>query len=103
MWFKNLQIYRLPTPWNIELAKFDELLSRAPFNRCPSNEPLTKGWISPRRHGSLVFSLGGQWLIALAVEQRLTPSPVATDEVKDRTAAMDAHHGNEPRRKQSQT
>ena len=74
MWFKNLQIYRLPTPWNIELAKFDELLSRAPFNRCPSNEPLSKGWISPRRDGSLVFSLGGQWLIALAVEQRLLPS-----------------------------
>jgi recombination associated protein RdgC len=41
MWFKNLQIYRLPTPWNIDLAKFDELLSRAPFNRCPSNEPLS--------------------------------------------------------------
>ena len=100
MWFKNLQIYRLPTPWNIELAKFDELLSRAPFNRCPSNEPLSKGWISPRRDGSLVFSLGGQWLIALAVEQRLLPSSVVNDEVKDRAEAMEAQQGYAPGRKQ---
>jgi recombination associated protein RdgC len=28
MWFKNLQIYRLPTPWNIDLAKLDEQLAR---------------------------------------------------------------------------
>jgi DNA recombination-dependent growth factor C len=31
MWFKNLQIYRLPTPWNIDLAKFEEQLARGPF------------------------------------------------------------------------
>ncbi|MDP3440046.1 MAG: recombination-associated protein RdgC [Azonexus sp.] len=100
MWFKNLQLYRLPTPWNIELAKFDELLSRAPFNRCASNEPMSKGWVSPRRDGSLVFSLGGQWLIALAVEQRLLPSSVVNEEVKDRAEAMEAQQGYAPGRKQ---
>ena len=35
MWFKNLQLYRLPTPWNIDLAKFEELLGRGPFVKCP--------------------------------------------------------------------
>ena len=34
MWFKNLQIYRLPTPWNIDLAKLDEQLARGTFSRC---------------------------------------------------------------------
>ena len=29
MWFRNLQLYRLPTPWNIDLAKFDEQLSQS--------------------------------------------------------------------------
>ena len=28
MWFKNLQIYRLPTPWAIDLAKLDEASKR---------------------------------------------------------------------------
>ena len=28
MWFRNLQLYRLPTPWNIDLAKLEEQLAR---------------------------------------------------------------------------
>ena len=100
MWFKNLQIYRLPTPWNIELAKFEELLGRGPFVKCPSNQPMSHGWVSPRKDGTLVYSLGGQWLIALAVEQRLLPSSVVNDEVKERAELMEAEQGYAPGRKQ---
>lgn len=100
MWFKNLQIYRLPTPWNIELAKFEELLGRGPFVKCPSNQPMSHGWVAPRKDGALVYSLGGQWLIALAVEQRLLPSSVVNDEVKDRAELMEAEQGYAPGRKQ---
>ncbi len=100
MWFKNLQIYRLPTPWNIELAKFEELLGRGPFVKCPSNQPMSRGWVSPRKDGTLVYSLGGQWLIALAVEQRLLPSSVVNEEVKERAELMEAEQGYAPGRKQ---
>ena len=100
MWFKNLQLYRLPTPWNIDLAKFEELLGRGPFVKCPSNQPTSRGWISPRKDGALVFSLGGQWLIALAVEQRLLPSSVVNEEVKERAEGIEAQQGYAPGRKQ---
>ena len=70
MWFKNLQLYRLPTPWPVDLAKFEEQLARGPFVKCPSNQPMSRGWVSPRRDGALVFSLNKQWLIALAVERQ---------------------------------
>ena len=63
MWFKNLQLYRLPAPWNIDLAKLEEQLARGPFVKCPSNQPLSRGWIAPRRDGALVFALGRQWLL----------------------------------------
>jgi recombination associated protein RdgC len=43
MWFKNLQIYRLPTPWNIELAKFDELLSRGAIQPLPEQRAAEQG------------------------------------------------------------
>jgi len=43
MWFKNLQIYRLPAPWNIDLAKLDEQLARGTFARCASHEPISRG------------------------------------------------------------
>ena len=29
MWFKNLQLYRLPAPWPVDLAKFGEQLAEA--------------------------------------------------------------------------
>ncbi|MDR1994603.1 recombination-associated protein RdgC [Azonexus sp.] len=100
MWFKNLQLYRLPTPWNIDLAQFEEQLARGPFSKCPSNQPMSRGWVSPRQDGALVFSLNRQWLIALAVEQRLLPSSVINEEVAERAAAMEEQQGYAPGRRQ---
>ena len=100
MWFKNLQLYRLPAPWNIDLAKLEEQLSRGLFVKCPSNQPLSRGWVAPRRDGALAFALGRQWLLALSVEQRLLPSSVVNDEVRERAEAMEAQQGYAPGRKQ---
>ena len=100
MWFKNLQLYRLPVPWGIELAKLEEQLARGPFQRCPSHEAMSRGWVSPRGDGALVHALNRQWLIALRVEQRLLPSSVINDEVKERAEAFEAQQGYKPGRKQ---
>lgn len=99
MWFKNLQLYRLPTPWTIELAALEEQLARGPFQRCASHEAMSRGWLSPR-DGSLVYSLNRQWLIALGIEQRLLPSSVINDEVRERAKAAEAQQGYAPGRKQ---
>lgn len=100
MWFHNLQLYRLPTPWNIDLAKLEEQLARGPFVKCPSNQPMSRGWVSPRKDGALVFALGRQWLIALSVEQRLLPSSVVNEETKERAEALEVQQGYTPGRKQ---
>jgi recombination associated protein RdgC len=100
MWFKNLQVYRLPTPWAVDLAKLDEQLARGEFTRCPSNQPMSRGWVSPRKDGALVYSLAGQWLLALAVEQRLLPSSVVNDEAKERAELLTEQQGYPPGRKQ---
>ncbi|HRH13746.1 MAG TPA: recombination-associated protein RdgC [Azonexus sp.] len=100
MWFRNLQLYRLPTPWAIDLAKLEEQVARGPFVKCPSNQPLSRGWVSPRRDGTLVFALDRQWLLALAVEQRLLPSAVVIEEVRERAEAIEAQQGYAPGRKQ---
>jgi recombination associated protein RdgC len=100
MWFKNLQLYRLPSPWKITLATLEERLGRGPFVKCPSNQPMSRGWTSPGKDGTLVFSLGGQWLIALAVEQRLLPAAVINDELKERAAAIAEQQAYAPGRKQ---
>jgi recombination associated protein RdgC len=100
MWFRNLQIYRLPTPWNIDLAALEEQLGRGPFIPCPSNEPMSRGWTSPRGDGALVHSLNRQWLFALAVEQRLLPSSVVNQVAQERAEEMEAQQGYKPGRKQ---
>ena len=64
MWFKNLQPFRLPTPWAIDIAALDEQLARAPFSKCPSNQPMSRGWVSPRKDGAMAYSQNGQFLIA---------------------------------------
>ena len=100
MWFKNLQLYRLPTPWAIDLAKLDEQLGRGGFHPCASHEPISRGWVAPRRDGTLVHSLNQQWLLALAVEQRLLPSSVINEEVQERAEALTEQQGYAPGRKQ---
>lgn len=100
MWFKNAQIFKLPTPWNIDLAAFEEHLARKPFARCPSNQQQSSGWLSPRGDGALVYALNRQWLIALCTEQRLLPSSVVNDEVKERAEALESQQGYAPGRKQ---
>jgi len=100
MWFRNLQVYRLPAPWAMSLDVLEQKLARGPFIACPSNQPASRGWVPPRRDGALVFSLGRQWMIALSVEQRLLPSSVVNEEVKERAEAIEAQQGYAPGRKQ---
>lgn len=98
MWFKNLQLYRLPAPWKIELAPLIEQLGCGRFQPCGSQDPLSRGWVPPRG-GELVHSVGGQWLLMLCVEQRLLPSSVVNDEVRERAEKIAIEQGYPPGRK----
>jgi recombination associated protein RdgC len=100
MWFKNLQIYRLPAPWNITLEALDEQLGRRRFMPCGSQDPESRGWVSPLGTDQLVHSVGGQWLIALGVEQRLLPPSVVRQVADERAEELAAQQGYKPGRKQ---
>ena len=97
--FKNLQIYRLPTPWSVDLASLEETLARGTFARCASHEPMSRGWVPPRKDGALIYANNRQWLIALAIEQRLLPSSVVNDEVRERAEKLTEEQGYAPGRK----
>lgn len=99
MWFKNLQIYRLHAGWNISIAELNEQLARGAFEKCPSNQPMSRGWIQPRQDGMLTYSNNGQILIALQVEERILPSSVVNDEVRERADKLEEEQGFKPGRK----
>lgn len=100
MWFKNLQLYRLPAPWAMTAAQLEEKLSKFTFRRCASNELKTSGWRAPRGEQPLVYSYNKQWLLALETEQRLLPASVVNQITKDRAAELEVQQGFAPGRKQ---
>lgn len=100
MWFKNLQIYRLPAGWDITAEALAEQLARKRFQPCGSQDQETRGWLSPTGDEFLVHQVGGQWLIALGMEQRLLPSSVVKQETEERAEALAEQQGYKPGRKQ---
>lgn len=100
MWFKNLQIYRVPAGWTMTAEALEEQLARKRFVPCGSQDPETRGWLSPTGDEFLVHRVGGQWLIALGVEQKLLPSSVVKQEAEERAEALAEQQGYKPGRKQ---
>ena len=67
MWFKNLQIYRLPRGWAITADELAAALASQAFTPASSSELLRQGWVAPRGDGApLVHTVNGQFLLQLA-------------------------------------
>ena len=100
MWFRNLQIYRLPVNWGLSAETLQEKLAARPFQPCGSQDMSTSGWASPTKDDRFVLAVGGQFLIALAVEQKLLPSSVVNEVAADKAEMIEAQQGYKPGRKQ---
>ncbi|BBB63702.1 MULTISPECIES: recombination-associated protein RdgC [unclassified Undibacterium] len=99
MWFKNLQVFRLTTPWKITAEELHAQLSRIAFSQCASNEMQSQGWASPRNNDQLVHSVNQQFLISLATEKKLLPSSVINQVTKARALEIEEEQGFAPGRK----
>ncbi|HNH35430.1 MAG TPA: recombination-associated protein RdgC [Rhodocyclaceae bacterium] len=100
MWFRNLQLYRLPPGWTPTVDALHEQLSRQVFQACGSQDFKSRGWIPPRGDDRLVFNLERQWLLALGVEQKLLPASVIRQEAEKRANRLESEQGYRPGRKQ---
>ncbi len=100
MFFKNLKIYKLDGDKLTPGVSLTEQLARGPFERCASNQPVSRGWVSPRNNGELIHVQNGNVLIALRTEERIMPSSAINREVAERAEKMAAEQGYKPGRKQ---
>ena len=100
MWFKNLQVYRFPAPWNISASSLEEQLGRRAFRSVAGFELQTQGWMSPRDDGGLVHSVHGQMLISLCTEKKLLPASVIKEVIRTKAIEAEARQGYKPGRKQ---
>lgn len=100
MWFKNLQIYRLPAPWAITAAQLEADLAPHAFQPCTSLDMQSQGWVSPRENGELVYTLNKQILLLLGTEKKLLPTTVINQVTKIKAAEIEEQQGFKPGRKQ---
>ena len=101
MWFKNLQIYRLPAPWAINADELESHLAPQAFNACSSLDMQSQGWVSPRNNEKLVHVVNRQLLMKLDTEKKLLPSTVINQVTKARAAELEEQQGFPPGRKQT--
>ena len=100
MWFRNLQVYRCPAPFNISATSLEEQLGRHGFRGIAGYETQAQGWASPRDDGGLVHTVHGQTLISLCSEKKLLPTSVIKDVTKVKAMEAEDRQGYKPGRKQ---
>ena len=93
MWFKNLLSYRLTQEVPFEAEALEAALASKPARPCASQELTTYGFVAPFGKGEdapLVHVSGEFMLIAARKEERILPSSVVNDAVKEKVEEIEA-------------
>jgi recombination associated protein RdgC len=101
--FKNIVVYRIAPGWTPPaLELFEGELQRLGFQPCAPTQERSAGWVPPRgeEHGAMVESVGGQWILKLAVERKNVPAGAVRAELEARCKAIEAERGRKPGRKE---
>lgn len=101
--FKNMIVYRIAPQWQVELTQVEDALAKAPFQECGATQEKSLGWVPPRGelHGSLVESVGGQWILRFMVETKVLPGSVLARKVKEKAERIEKETGRKPGKKES--
>ena len=100
MFFRNLQVYRLPSPWAMTAAGLAAYLEPQAFVPASSNELLRQGWGHPRgADGALVHEMAGQFLLALKTQKKILPGAAVNERAKAMAAELEEQQGFPPGKK----
>lgn len=99
MFFRNLQVYKLPRNWEFSGAQMESAIAAQAFVAPSSNELMRQGWVSPRPNGGLVHVVNKQMLLKLMTAKKLLPSSVINQVAKAKAAELEESQGFAPGRK----
>lgn len=102
MWFKNLQIFRLLTPFEMSPETLHEQLLVRAAKSCGSLEPTSFGWQPPLGRGAelLTHAVNGCIMICARREERLLPSSVVRELLDEKVVSIEEAEGRKVRRKE---
>jgi recombination associated protein RdgC len=92
VWFKNLVLFRVPTPFTLSPEVLGEALAAEAFKPCGGLEPFSQGFSPPlgRLAPALVHAANGRMLVCVRREERLLPPAVVREEVEERVARIES-------------
>ena len=101
--FKNVIVYRIDQWEQPPLAELEERLGTMRFVECGASQPESSGWVEPRgeKHGSLVESVGGQWILKLCTETKAVPGGVVKTQLDERLDRVEQDTGRRPKGKRA--
>ena len=100
MWFKNLQIYRLPRPWQVTADSIRQQLQRHTMQPIGQMEMESVGWVPPRQGGDLLHVVENQILMSFGVTKKILPASAINQAAKDKASEIEEQQGFKPGRKQ---
>jgi recombination associated protein RdgC len=104
MWFKNLTLFRLTRPFELDHDALNEALQGAAFRPCAKSVPFSYGWAKPLgRHGEqLVHTVGNYSMICARKEERLLPSAVVNEQLAEKVEEIEQGEARPVGRKERQ-
>ncbi len=92
MWFRNLQLFRLSSPFDMSPEALDGQLAGARFAACGIQELSSTGWVPPLgRYGKqLVHAAGGYVMLCLRTSEKIIPPGVVRQLLDDKVADIEA-------------
>lgn len=86
MWFKNLRIYRITRPWDINSEALDKMLQDKAFSPCGGQDQLRTGWVAPLgEEGRPNTHTATDFIMVCAKRQeRLLPSTVVNEQLQEK-------------------
>ena len=86
MWFKNILFYRFTEQVNYSVEQLQAAFTEHCFTPCKSQELSRYGWVPPHQNmgENLIFQSAGAFLITTQKEEKLVPSTVINQQLKDK-------------------
>jgi recombination associated protein RdgC len=96
-------VYRIVPEWSATLEHVEQALDAARFVPCDAHQEQSSGWIEPRgqKHGALVESVAGQWVLRFMTESKAVPASVVRRKAQETLEAIEATTGRKPGKKEA--
>jgi recombination associated protein RdgC len=95
MWFKNLYLFDLLTPWSLSEEELNDKLELSKFQKCAVASQSSVGWVSPlgRKSDMLSYHISGYTMFCLRGEEKQVPSSLVQDELAQKVAMIEEAEG----------